>query len=238
MKYDPSRVLAIFFEIKPEIIKEDLRRFDACPAVLEIELSSLLKIPEELKTSEQWARSAHLWMIQAGNFQYNQNVEREAKIYVAMAAAIQVAAHAQRAEEQKERLLELRAEMQAICDRLNSKECEPSTRDAEFVLYHEAKTEFETHLAKVEDMIFTTVLDQYGLVEISNLFDADRKEFEIRREVGRHLLNQAPPDGHPMSKEISEGLVRRYGAGVLEDVLDRVVQIRASQTQATETTPR
>jgi hypothetical protein len=232
MSYDPARVLKIFFDIEPATIRADLRKANEDNSEFKKELSSLMNTLDEAKTSEDWTRQAHLWMVQANRFQHDEQAETEAKVYMAVNASLHITCHAHRDAEKKDPLKGLWLEMHAICKHLESAGRQSTTHDADLAHYSRVRAEYWAHLEKVDDIYFTTVLERYGLEKVSALFDSDRKEYAIQREVGRHLLNQAPPEDHPASKEITAGLVHRFGEGVPKVVSDRVAQIRANRPQA------
>ena len=224
-----SQTLAILFAIDQSVIDRDLadaeENFDA---VIE-EIQALLVIPPKSKTPEKAARLAHLMMIQAHEVCDDEDAPPEIKAYYAWFGAEQTVGEAENAAPGKDNLADILARIEAIRQRegmAQGEYWEPGDGPADF---QELDDEFEKVLARIRDTVFTFVLRRYRLDQQADLFERDRVEFEIQREVGRRFIAPAHKQTPDLDQVMDEFFEDQFGADALKRVHQRLVALRGDE---------
>ena len=222
-----SQTLAILFAIDQSVIDRDLadaeENFDA---VIE-EIQSLLVIPPKSKTPEKTARLAHLMMIQAHEVCQDEDAPPEIKAYYSWFGAEQTVSEAENAAPGKDNLADILARIETIRQReglAQGEYWESGDGPADF---QELDDEFEQVLARIRDTVFTFVLRRYRLDQQADLFERDRVEFEIQREVGRRFIAPAHNQTPDLDQVMDEFFEDQYGADALRRVRERLVALRS-----------
>lgn len=231
MSKTPSRTLELLFAIEPQIITRDLHDAEDDLRSVATEISSLLGIPFDAKTSEIDARLAHLLMIQAHEFCRRDTIAPEVQTFYAAFGAGHIAQDAEMVAADRDSCAELSARMDAIRRR------EGLADDEFWEMRHEGPQDyrdlsekFGQMLERVADTIFVFVLRRYHLNAQADLHERDRVAFEVQREIGRRVIMSPREDAEDVQKMMDDYFRREYGEAAFERVLARVKQIRGDGT--------
>lgn len=225
MSGDPEKMLEIFFAIKPAEIEHDLRGVEINSDAFRLELAELHEINFDVRTPEIEARIAHLTMILAYALCSQSNVLPEVKTLYAAMGAGQVMQDAEFQAYTKGRLNEIAQRMEDIRKRdglLDEEIWHHNTPPEDYIALDKEHDELSE---SITDTIFVYTLQQYRLKDQAELFENDRRTFEINREVGRRLLlSDKEPEG---VEELMDRSIRmNYGEETLNKIRSRIQQIK------------
>jgi hypothetical protein len=122
-----------------------------------------------------------------------------------------------------------------LCRAFFPNRCNPATRrinDREFWLrgngpqdYDQLNDEFSRVLEGVSDTVFLFVMRRYHMDEQADLFEQNRTEFEIQREIGRRVVYRVDDEG---GKD-ADRFRKEYGEEALQRVLSRSRDLRGER---------
>lgn len=224
-----SETLAILFAIEQSVIDRDLaaaeENFDA---VID-EIQALLVAPPKAKSPAKTARLAHLMMIQAHEVCQDENAPAEIKVYYAWFGAEQTVGEAENAAPGKDNLAEILSRIETIRKREGLAQGEYWERGNGPADFQELDDEFEEVLGRIRDTVFTFVLRRYRLDAQAELFERDRVEFEVQREVGRRFIAPAHKQTPDADQVMDEFFEDQYGPDALRRVHQRLVALRGDE---------
>lgn len=227
MTNDPPKTLERFFSITPETIQADLQQGAEDIRSLLRESRALEALPVESLTPEHEARLLHLQLIEAAYVASDDVFAPEVKTFYAAFAAGHVAQDAEIIAADQESCARISAQMHEIRQREGLTEGQSWELSQEGPDdYRRLDDEFGEVLSRVADTVIPFVLRRYGLNEAADLFEQDRAEFEIQREIGRRVV--VPSQNEEIAKVFEKGFVREYGAEALARVVARAAQLRGT----------
>ncbi|PYL74515.1 MAG: hypothetical protein DMF26_10700 [Verrucomicrobia bacterium] len=224
MSRDPAKTLSILFAINQDLIDSQLNQAANDITRVRDEISSLLAIPFDAKTSESDARLAHLLLVQAYILCQRVGIPQELKTFYAAVGAGGLVQDAELAADDKDTLARLSAEMTAIRRR-------EGLADDEFWMRGEGPPDFEALEAeygriieKIEETVFVFALRRYHLDAEADLYERDRVTFELQREIGRRAVYRSPDAD--VEKFMDDYVRKEYGDDALSRVRARAEELR------------
>ncbi len=216
--------MELFFGYPERIIKEDHGRAMANPKEVLKQLTDLPKsIPPTPETEASWT---HLSLILANWAWQSGNVVGEVAAFHAILPAEQIAEAAGSVALEKGKLREISQNIDAIRTREGLEENEFWPIGHGPLDYQDQESQFEHQFDKIFDTVIVFVLNRYGLHELANLFDQDRTQFEIKREIGRRVFTDE--DGSDLVRKWDAFFAKEHGSDALAKVKIRVAEILSS----------
>jgi hypothetical protein len=222
---NPSKTLEILFDIKQEAINHDLRRAEEDTRSISTEISSLFAVPLAVRTPETDAKIAHLFMVEAHEICRRDSVAPELNTFFAAFAAGHIVQDAETVAWGKDTCAALSSRMNLIRRREGLADDEDWVFDEGPQDYRELDDKVRQVLERVEDTVFVFVLRRYRMDEHADLFERDRREFEIQREIGSRVNSPPCKETENTENEKDDYFRREYGSDALERVRSRVKEI-------------
>lgn len=216
---------AIISRRKQDVIDRDLRCAEEDIRTITNEISSLFGLPLTARTPEIDARLAHLLMVRAHDLCRRDSVAPELNTFYAAFAAGHIVQDAEMVAEDKGTCAELSSRMDFIRRR-------EGLADDEFWEMHEGPQDYRDLddelgrvLQRIEETVFAFVLRRYHMGEQADLFERDRVEFEIQREVGRRVISPPRKETEDIEKQMDDYFCSEYGEDALLHVQSRVKEL-------------
>lgn len=226
MSRNPSETLKILFDITQDAIDDDLQRAETDIHSISSEISSLFAMPLDVRTPKIDARLGHLLMVQASDFCSREAIAPELKTFYAAFGAGNVVQDAEMVAADKDTCAELASRMNAIRRREGLAVDEFWEFDEGPQDYRELDDEVGRILESVTDTVFTFVMRRYHIDEQADLFERNRVEFEIQREIGSRVTSPLSDEAEDVQKSMDDNFRRKYGEEALQRVLSRSKQLR------------
>jgi hypothetical protein len=225
MSLKPADTLSHFFSIPKATIQRDLLRAEGNFEVIHSELQELQSIDRAERSPETEAKIYHLYMVQAYELCRLSHVGNELKTFYASVGAGQVVEDAEMDAYGKGMLSELSNEMEQIrlregltSDQFWYKGEGPD--DYEFL-----GERYEEVIEKISDTVFTHTLNRYDLVDVAELYESNRTEFEIQKEIGRRVVFVDKDVDEEIIKRMDEMIREKLGSDAFERILKRVKEL-------------
>jgi hypothetical protein len=187
MTRNPSETLKILFDIKQDAIDRDIQLAETDILSVANEIKSLYALPLAARTPKTDARLAHLLMVQACELCRGEAAP-ELKTFHAAFAAEHVVEDAEMVAGDRDTCAELASRLNAIRGREGLTDDEFWSRREGPQDYRELNDKLEGILDSVMETVFIFVMRRYHMDEQADLFERNREEFDIQREIGRRAL--------------------------------------------------
>jgi hypothetical protein len=120
-------------------------------------------------------------------------------------------------------IAELESQLRAIEERKGLGPDEMFVRIGDGPPDHDAvASKLNDQLERISDTVVSALLSRYQFRELEDLFENDRAEFEIRREVGRRLVHGESPSA--LTEFIESHLRSKFGAAAIGRLHQRLRQ--------------
>jgi len=226
MSNNPTAVLGILFRIPDEVIEKDLVRARHNIEAISKELAAILAVNRKERTHEAEAQIHHLTMIQACELGRLPDIAPEYKVFYGASGAGYVTQDAEMAAHSKGRLAELSQCMAEIQEREGLLEDEVWSSGDGPEDYEQLEEEYSKIAASIEDTIFLHALRRYRMPDLADLYEENRQEFEIQREIGRRLIFGSESGEVDMEEFMDQSIKKRFGDEALARVRHRVSDLQ------------
>lgn len=226
MSANPSKTLEILFSMEESDVERDLWKIRENGCAFANAIQWLAQLPLNAKSAETDARLAHLFMVQAHELCRRYNVPAELKTFSAAFGASQVVQDAGRVAMERDKLAELSHLMDRVRQRAGLAENELWLDNHAHEDYTSLKEEYKRVLKSIVDTVFIEVLRRYYLDDIADLFEHDRTEFEIQREIGRRYMVKKAEEISLIDRITDDLFEMEYGEQALRRVRIRLKEIR------------
>lgn len=228
MSNDPVATLAYFFGLGEDVIRCDLERVKKDPDAIHREAKALQAVNYKARSAEIEGKIHHLTMVRAHQLCGLPHIVPEFKTFYAGFGAGGVTQDAEMVAHEKGRLAALSEKMAEIRKREDLLPEEFWYRGEGPDDYEVLENEYGEVSGGIVDTIFVHTLRRYRLNEQADLYEADSKEFEIQREIGRRIL-LSPKENELEMEELMDSNIRdNYGSDVLSRIRRRVEKLRAN----------
>jgi len=226
MSNNPAGMLAIFLSIDPKVITRDLQESKGQLRRVIDTISSLRAVHHKNRTPEIEAKVSHFMMIQAYELANMPHIEAEFKTFYASFGAGDVVQNAEESAFNKGKLAELSRKMEEIRMREGLADGEYWYRHKGPADHRVLEMESEDIAEKVAETIFVHVLRRYSLSEQADLYEQDRVQFDILREIGGRVLMGKAALKDEAQEMMDAYISRKYGEPVLDTIRKRTETLR------------
>lgn len=228
MSVDRSEMLKVLFAMEQTEVDRDL--ISAKERITEIieEIRSLGRLSGAEKTAKTEARRAHLMMVQAHELCRKEIGPPELQTFYAAFGAGNIAQEAEMVTADKPTLTELSFRMDEIRRREGLAQGEYWMAGDGPADHQKLEDEWNDRIEAVADTIFVFVLTRYRLQAQASLYERNRKEFEILREIGRRLIWSTSTDSFGEGT-MDEYFRKEWGEDAFRRVERRVEELRREE---------
>ena len=226
MSNDPAAMLAIFLSIDPKVIARDLQEAQGQLRRVVDTISSLRAVHYKSRSPEIEAKISHFMMVQAHELASMPHIESEFKVFYVGFGAGEIVQNAEEAAFNKGKLAELSRKMAEIRKREGLSDGEYWYRHKGPADYQALEMESDDIAEKVTDTIFVHVLRRYSLNDQADLYEKDRAQFDILREIGGRVLMGNIGPGDEAQKILDAHIAQKHGQSVLDMIRKRARELR------------
>lgn len=221
MPSDPAEVLRLIFGLQPDQIQKDEDAAVNRLEQLNAESAAYIDVPREERTSESEALQAHREMLMGHAFAAHQT-SPDAALFLISSAAEHVAEEAAEATRDHGRLAELSVLMREIEQREGLGPDEFWKIGDAPADYEELSRESTALFEETMSNIFIHLLRRYGYGTLADLYEEDRANFEIMKEVGRRLNSMSDSRDAEVDAFFADQILKDHGRKALARLQKRL----------------
>lgn len=226
MRPEPGQILALLYAIKPDVISRDLKNAEERLPEIIASISKLSEVTLDERTAADEARIAHMMMVQAYALCRMQNTLPEFRVFYASFGAGNIMQRAEAVALNQGRLAELTRQMGEIRLREGLAGDEFWFGEKGPVDHQKLEAEVDALEDQIVDTVMISVLNRYRLHEQAKIYENDRKQWDLLREIGARVVISDGDDNTEAERLMDIHLAKKHGEGFVAEIHKRVSAIQ------------